>query len=113
MSARDLARFGLLFSRDGLDIQGLEFANSSFISESLSRSAPSLSQPKEWLRYSNHLMTDGRVVGHAGYGGQFLLVDTVTNTSFAFLSVLENEDGYDDAYMGEVASTLRDICAQQ
>ena len=113
MSARDLARFGLLFARDGLDIQGLEFANSSFISESLSRSAPSLSQPKEWLRYSNHLMTDGRVMGHAGYGGQFLLVDTVTNTSFAFLSVLENEDGYDDAYMGEVASTLRDICAQQ
>ena len=113
MSARDLARFGLLFARDGLDIQGLEFANSSFISESLSRNAPSLSQPKEWLRYSNHLMTDGRVVGHAGYGGQFLLVDTVTNTSFAFLSVLENEDGYDDAYMGEVASTLRDICAQQ
>ena len=58
MSARDLARFGLLFSRDGLDLQGLEFANSSFISESLSRNAPGLSQPKEWLRYSNHLMTD-------------------------------------------------------
>ena len=112
MSARDLARFGLLFARDGLDIHGLEFANSTFMSESLSRNSPSLSNPKEWLRYSNHLMTDGRVVGHAGYGGQFLLVDTVTNTSFAFLSVLENEDGYDDAYMGEVASTLRDICAQ-
>ena len=112
MSARDLARFGLLFARDGLDIHGLEFANSTFMSESLSRNSPSLSHPKEWLRYSNHLMTDGQVVGHAGYGGQFLLVDTVTNTSFAFLSVLENEDGYDDAYMGEVASTLRDICAQ-
>jgi len=112
MSARDLARFGLLFARDGLDIHGLEFANSTFMSESLSRNSPSLSHPKEWLRYSNHLMTDGRVMGHAGYGGQFLLVDTFTNTSFAFLSVLENEDGYDDAYMGEVASTLRDICAQ-
>ena len=112
MSARDLARFGLLFSRDGLDIQGLEFANPSFISESLSRNAPTLSHPKEWLRYSNHLMTDGRFVGHAGYGGQFLLVDTVTNTSFAFLSVLEDEDGYDDTYMGEVATALRDFCKQ-
>ena len=112
MSARDLARFGLLFARDGLDIQGLEFANPSFISESLSRNAPTLSHPKEWLRYSNHLMTDGRFVGHAGYGGQFLLVDTVTNTSFAFLSVLEDEDGYDDTYMGEVATALRDFCKQ-
>ena len=112
MSARDLARFGLLFARDGLDIHGQEFANSTFMSESLSRNAPSLAYPKEWLRYSNHLMTDGRLVGHAGYGGQFLLVDTLTNTSFAFLSVLENEDGYDNEYMGEVASTLRDICTQ-
>ena len=33
MSARDLARFGLLFARDGLDIQGLEFANSTFMSK--------------------------------------------------------------------------------
>ena len=110
LSARDLARFGLMFARDGLDIHGVEFANSDFMSKSLSRNAPSLSQPKEWLRYSNHLMTDGRFVGHAGYGGQFLLVDTITNTSCSFLSVLENEDGYDDMYMSEVATTLRDIC---
>ena len=112
LSVRDLARFGLMFAREGLDIHGAEFANSVFMSKSLSRNAPSLSQPKEWLRYSNHLMTDGRFVGHAGYGGQFLLVDTVTKTSCSFLSVLENEDGYDDTYMGEVATTLRDICVQ-
>ena len=112
LSVRDLARFGLMFAREGLDIHGAEFANSVFMSKSLSRNAPSLSQPKEWLRYSNHLMTDGRFVGHAGYGGQFLLVDTVTKTSCSFFSVLENEDGYDDTYMGEVATTLRDICVQ-
>jgi len=112
LSVRDLARFGLMFAREGLDIHGAEFANSVFMSKSLSRNAPSLSQPKEWLRYSNHLMTDGRFVGHAGYGGQFLLVDTVTKTSCSFFSVLENDDGYDDTYMGEVATTLRDICVQ-
>ena len=112
LSVRDLARFGLMFAREGLDIHGAEFADSVFMSKSLSRNAPSLSQPKEWLRYSNHLMTDGRFVGHAGYGGQFLLVDTVTKTSCSFFSVLENDDGYDDTYMGEVATTLRDICVQ-
>jgi len=110
LSVRDLARFGLMFAREGLDIHGVKFANSVFMSKSLSRDAPSLPQPKEWLRYSNHLMTDGRFVGHAGYGGQFLLVDTITKTSCSFLSVLENEDGYDNEYMGEVAATLRDIC---
>ena len=58
-------------------------------------------------------MTDGRFVGHAGYGGQFLLVDTLTKTSCSFLSVLENEDGYDENYVSEVATTLRKICTQQ
>ena len=54
-------------------------------------------------------MTDGRFMGHAGYGGQFLLVDTETKTSISFLSVLENEDGYDDVYMGDVAATLKNL----
>ena len=109
LSARDLARFGLIFTREGRNIAGQPFANEEFLSKSLSRPAPSLSEPKDWLRYSNHVMTDGRFVGHAGYGGQFLLVDTQTKTSISFLSVLENEDGYDDVYMGNVAATLKNL----
>jgi len=46
----------------------------SFMSKSLLRHALILSQLKEWLRYSNHLVTDGRFVGHGGYGGHFLLI---------------------------------------
>ena len=110
LSARDLARFGLLFARSGTDISGKPFANAPFIAHSLSRDAPKLTPPKDWLRYSNHMMTDGRFLGHAGYGGQFLMVDTRSGTSCAFLSVLENEAGYDDAYMGLVAQTLRELC---
>ena len=55
-------------------------------------------------------MTDGRFVGHAGYGGQFLMVDTLSGTSCAFLSVLENDAGYDDTYMALVAQILRELC---
>lgn len=109
LSAKDLARFGLIFTREGKDIDGRPFANNEFLSQTISRAAPTLSEPKNWLRYSNHLMTDGRLVGHAGYGGQFLLVDTQTKTSISFLSVLENEDGYDDTYMGDVAAKLRNV----
>ena len=112
LSARDLARFGLIFTRQGRNIAGQPFANNEFLSKTISRDAPQLSEPKGWLRYSNHLMTDGRFVGHAGYGGQFLLIDTKRKTSFSFLSVLENEDGYDDAYMGKVAVTLKNVLQQ-
>lgn len=110
LSVRDLARLGLLFARGGCDLFGKPFANAAFTANSLSRPAPKLTPPKDWLRYSNHLMTDGRFVGHAGYGGQFLMVDTKSGTSCAFLSVLENEAGYDDGYMGLVAQAMRQLC---
>lgn len=111
LSARDLARFGRLFAHQGHDIFGRPFGNTEFLAHSLTRDAPTLASPKNWLRYSNHMMTDGRFVGHAGYGGQFLLVDTETRTSCAFLSVLQNEAGYDDAYMGTVAQVLKKVCS--
>ncbi len=110
LSARDLARFGLLFARNGQSIHGIPFANPDFLNSTLSRSAPSLTPPKDWLKYSNHVMTDGRFLGHAGYGGQFLLVDMKHGTSCAYLSVLENEAGYDDNYMASVVSALREVC---
>ncbi len=110
LSVRDLARFGLLLAREGRDLHGRPMANIGFLQETLIRRAPAMTSPKNWLKYSNQTMTDGRLIGHAGYGGQFLMVDMVTGTSCAFLSVLENDSGYDDTYMGELATTLRDVC---
>ncbi len=111
LSARDLARFGLLLARRGEDIYGSAFASAPFIDATLSRVAPTLAPPKHWLRYSNHSMTDGRLIGHAGYGGQFLMVDLKTGVSCAYLSVLENDAGYDDNYMAQVALALRKLCS--
>ena len=110
LSARDLARFGVLLAREGRDLHGQTLANAGFLRATLTRDAPVMTPPKKWLRYSNQTMTDGRLIGHAGYGGQFLMVDMITGTSCAFLSVLENASGYDDAYMGELAKVLRDVC---
>lgn len=110
LSARDLARFGLIFARGGADIHGKPFANADFLALSRRRPAPSLTPPRDMLRYSNHLMTDGRFVGHAGYGGQFLLVDTERGISCAFLSVLENDAGYDETYMTDIFTALRSFC---
>jgi CubicO group peptidase (beta-lactamase class C family) len=110
LSARDLARFGLLFARQGRDILGQPFANASFLNHSMHRPTPKLTPPRKWLRYSNHLMTDGRFIGHAGYGGQFLMVDIRSATACAFLSVLQNDAGYDEIYMRNVAEVMRQMC---
>ena len=44
-----------------------------------------------------------------GYGGQFLMVDPKTATACAFMSVLENDAGYDEAYMTDVIVALEAV----
>ena len=105
LSARDLARFGLLFVRESQP----PHSAGSFIDHSLARAAPFFAKPRDWVRYSNHLFTNGRWIGHGGYGGQFLMVDMQTGTSCAFLSVLENESGYDQDYMNQIIKALQEI----
>ena len=99
-----------MLARGGRAPDGDQLANAAFLNESLARPAPALSPPKNWLKYSNQMMTDGRLVGHAGYGGQYLMADTVSGTSCAFLSVLENDAGYDEEYMARLPEVLRKIC---
>ncbi len=110
LSARDLARFGLLLARHGQAVFGPTVGDAGFLRNSLTRAAPLLSLRQGPVRYSNHLMTDGRWIGHTGYGGQFLMVDMVSGRVAAFLSVLENESGYDDDYMSEVIVRLAAVC---
>lgn len=105
LTARDLARFGLLFVRESRSSQGA----GKFIQHSLARPPRRFAKPREWLHYSNHLYTNGRWIGHGGYGGQFLLVDIKTGISCAFLSVLENESGYDQTYMNRIIESLQEI----
>ena len=109
LSARDLARFGLLFARLGLGVNGKQVGSAEFIENALRREAPCLQPPRDWICYSNHLMTNGRFVGHAGYGGQFLMVDMQSGTVAAYLSVLENDAGYDDDYMARVVQNLTSL----
>jgi len=54
-------------------------------------------------------MTNGRWVGHAGYGGQFLMVDPRKGRVAAFLSVIENRSGYDPALMRDIISEMESI----
>jgi CubicO group peptidase (beta-lactamase class C family) len=109
LSARDLARFGLLFARRGKGVGDMQVGSALFLEDSIGRAAPVLSATRPWQRYSNHLMTDGQRIGHAGYGGQYLMVDMNSGRAAAFLSVLENDAGYDEDYMRNVVLKLGDI----
>ena len=78
--------------------------------EALTRQAPMVSPKRGTMRYSNHIMTRNGWVGHAGYGGQFLMVNMANGRVAAFLSVLENESGYDEDYMLDVITKLEALC---
>ena len=111
LSARDMARFGLLFARSGTPVSGPGLDTDSFTKTALTRPAPTLSKSRHWQRYSHHVMCDDRRLGHAGYGGQYLMVDMHTGRVGAFFSVLENDEGYDETYMADVVAQLQSLLA--
>lgn len=111
LSARDLARFGLLLARKGRAVAGADVGGAAFTEATLARQTALLGPKRGEVRYSNHVMTNGRWLGHGGYGGQFLMADPVTGRAAAFLSVLENDSGYDTDYATHIVAMLeRIIC---
>lgn len=113
MTARDLARFGQLFVRRGYGVSGELVGSPDFIEATAAgggvrfREFPSIGD----LRYHNQLLTDGRFIGHAGYAGQFLLVDLSSRIVAVYLSVSEEKDGLSAAYRPAVVTMLREIAA--
>ena len=112
LTIRDLARYGALFARRGNGIDGRPVGSAKFIDQTLMRGVP-LGPPREPLRYSNMTTTNGEWLGHGGFGGQFLLVNLSTGTVGAFLSVLEDRDGYDPHYYTPLITMLEDICGMR
>ncbi len=108
VTARDLARFGALFVRRGRGVDGRMFGGGRFINETL-RSGVPLAPPREWIRYSNQTNTNGRWLGHGGYGGQYLLADLTSGVVGVFFSVVEDKDGYPQPYYPPIIRMLAAI----
>ena len=105
LTARDLARYGLLLARGGIGAAGQEVGSHAFLQATLAGGVP-MPAPRNHLRYSNQTNTDGRWIGHGGYGGQYLVADPVTGTAAVFLSVLDNADGYLSSYYPPIIALL-------
>ena len=110
LTARDLCRYGALFARKGAGVMGQPFGSSAFLDRTLAGGVP-MPAPRAHLRYSNQTNTNGTWVGHGGYGGQYLVANPETGRVACFLSVLENDAGYDAEYYPPIIAMLADICA--
>jgi CubicO group peptidase (beta-lactamase class C family) len=120
--ARDLARYGLLFARLGMGVLGQATGNAAWLAATMSgrgtRREYGLEEGLE-ARYSNQTMVtgiglaDGPVVGHGGFGGQYLMADPTSGAAISFFSVLETEDASDitggGTYNGEVVAMELEI----
>jgi CubicO group peptidase (beta-lactamase class C family) len=109
LTARDLARYALLFVRGGRGVGGQQVGSRAFIETTRTRKGVPYAAPRDWQRYSNHTATDGQCVGHGGYGGQYMLANPDTGVVVAFFSVLENADAYDSGYSAEVIRMAEEI----
>lgn len=110
LTARDLARYGALFARMGAGVDGRPFGAAGFLQATRAGGVP-MPAPRAHLRYSNQTNTNGTWVGHGGYGGQYLVANPDTGRVACYLSVLQDEDGYDSSHYPPVIAMLADICA--
>jgi CubicO group peptidase (beta-lactamase class C family) len=109
LTARDLARYALLFVRGGRGVGGRQVGSAAFIETTRTRKGVPYAAPRDWQRYSNHTATDGQCVGHGGYGGQYMLANPDTGVVVVFFSVLENADAYDASYSAEVIRMAEEV----
>jgi CubicO group peptidase (beta-lactamase class C family) len=111
MTARDLARYALLFARKGKGLDGRRVGDKDFIKATRRKPGPPMPAPRDWIAYSNQTMTDGTWLGHGGYGGQFMLANPDTGTAVVYFSVLENKDAYDTEFQGAMVKMMAGVAA--
>jgi CubicO group peptidase (beta-lactamase class C family) len=110
LTARDLCRYGEIVARKGQGVDGRAFGSSALL-EATRRGGVPMPAPRAHLRYSNQTNTNGTWVGHGGYGGQYLVANPETGRVACFLSVLQNDAGYDSDYYPPIIEMLAGICA--
>jgi len=110
LTARDLARYMMLFVRRGRGISGERVAGPDFMARTLAAGVP-MSVPFDWIRYSNHTMVAGPYIGHGGWGGQYAIANLDTGRVAVFFSVIENEHATNRDYLGPVVKMLEAVTA--
>lgn len=111
LSARDLARYGLLFARRGEGVDGLRVGDAAFIEEARRNPGPPMPKPRDWTRYSRQLQTNGTWLGHGGLGGQYMIANPDTGIVVVYFSVLENKSADDPEFFGQLVEMMSEVAA--
>ena len=111
LTARDLCRFGLLFARSGKGVDGRKIGDAEFIQLTRDNPGPGFEDDPDYVKYSNQMFTNGVWLGHAGWGGQFMLANPDTGAVGVFFSVLENASAWDPVYKMRIIKMLDHITA--
>ncbi|WP_081709550.1 serine hydrolase domain-containing protein [Mesorhizobium erdmanii] len=113
LSARDLARYGLIFARRGEGIDGRRVADAGFIDETRRNPGPTWPKPREGMYYSRCTTTDGTWLGHGGYGGQYLLANPDTGIVVVYMGVHENQSGDDGEIYPPLINMMAELAASE
>ena len=109
--SRDFLRMGLLFARKGMGVGNRKVGSPSYFDKTIKNLGPKymqLSKTKN-LYYSNSLMISENVIGHSGYGGQFLAINLKTGNVAAFFSVLETKSATKESYKTDMINMLIEV----
>ncbi|MCX8500463.1 MAG: serine hydrolase, partial [Alphaproteobacteria bacterium] len=107
---RDLARYGTIFTRGCVGIIGEPIGNGDWTRETLKGGVAWSDDTQDAAsRYHNHLETDGRGIGHAGYCGQYLYADLTSGTVVAHFSVTTEKDGICDDHYAKIWAMSQEV----
>jgi len=105
---RDFLRMGLLFARKGTGVGNRKVGSPSFLDKTIKNLGPKYMElsKNKYLYYSNSTMVSGNMIGHSGYGGQFLATNFKTGKVAAFFSVLETKSATKESYKVDMINML-------
>ena len=106
---RDLARYGTIFTRGGVGINGVQIGNGDWTRETLKGGIVWSDDTGDTSRYHNHLDTDGRGIGHGGYCGQYLYADLTSGTVVVHFSVTTEKDGICDDHYANIWAMMQEV----
>ena len=108
---RDFLRMGLLFARKGKGVGNRKVGSSSFFNKTIKNLGPKYMElsKNKYLYYSNSTMVSENMIGHSGYGGQFLATNFKTGNVAAFFSVLETKSATKESYKKDMINMLINI----
>ena len=106
--SRDFLRMGLLFARKGMGVGNRKVGSPSFLNKTIKNLGPKYMElsKNKYLYYSNSTMVSGNMIGHSGYGGQFLATNFKTGKVAAFFSVLETKSATKESYKVDMVNML-------